>query len=805
MNLRMFALALSMLAATSTTVVAVPVEVQITGKVAVNTFTTFPFNGTPPGTDVMLRFVVESTSGLQLIPGFRLGLTVTSATLHFDESSAGPIVLPIDLNLPYTMPVFATVAIVPSLPNQDEIDFGGGIPFALGGLRFNHTFKVADGDDVSWPTADFAQLSVCGVPGTNFTGPNPNDFKHWYLLGDLLNPGSVNIQLLNIRRVALSGGDGDLDRDGSADGRDLQWFVDAMLSASTDPVDLCHGDFSLNGVIDTADIPGMVQTLLTGVPPATPAPFGACCYLDPAFVQTCVEVPSLSTCLALSGSEHSYTFGRHCADLDPACGGGACCFAGGACEQFGLPGSTNPVNDCTLAGGNFQGFGVSCSPNTCFGAPGACCLVDGFGLPTGACQFVTSAECAALSGVFFGEGIPCDPVPCIGACCVQGQDCQVLPLHLCTGDYKGDGTTCDFSPCPPANDLCIDAVPVTEGTTTFTLAGATTDGDAIPNATPGCPQGFDPDNFIARDVWFAYTPICTGTVQIDTCGSYFFGDSSDTTIAVYAGCGICPPDSASPALIACSKSHSTGAPIQHCIASPNDASVRFQAVAGQCYTIRAGTTNATTFGISVLNIICGGACCPPDGSLCTLTTQDECENVIGGFYAGNGTDCTFETCPGACCLQSGDELNCVMTSVQQCLQSNGTYLGDGSFCEADSCGGACCLPGNPDCEVTTAEDCAAQAGNFLGYGVACNWDIFGISICAAGACCDGVTCTNEVRGSCEADFIVGQNCATYTCLDATPGACCVGQTCTDTIYAVCRDQLDGDFYFFESCQSFTCP
>jgi hypothetical protein len=55
---------------------------------------------------------------------------------------------------------------------------------------------------------------------------------------------------------------GDMNADGSTDGRDIADFSDALISGSTNPLLLCAGDFSGNGVIDIADLPDMVTALL---------------------------------------------------------------------------------------------------------------------------------------------------------------------------------------------------------------------------------------------------------------------------------------------------------------------------------------------------------------------------------------------------------------------------------------------------------------------------------------------------------------------------------------------------------------
>ncbi|HWL93163.1 MAG TPA: hypothetical protein VNT79_06485 [Phycisphaerae bacterium] len=56
---------------------------------------------------------------------------------------------------------------------------------------------------------------------------------------------------------------GDMSRDCAADGRDVQPFVAALLAQSTQPMELCPGDFNADGTIEPGDIPGFVNSLLS--------------------------------------------------------------------------------------------------------------------------------------------------------------------------------------------------------------------------------------------------------------------------------------------------------------------------------------------------------------------------------------------------------------------------------------------------------------------------------------------------------------------------------------------------------------
>ncbi len=55
---------------------------------------------------------------------------------------------------------------------------------------------------------------------------------------------------------------GDMNGAGGTNGDDVQLFLNALLARSTEPADVCPGDFSGNLIVDLADVPGMVNALL---------------------------------------------------------------------------------------------------------------------------------------------------------------------------------------------------------------------------------------------------------------------------------------------------------------------------------------------------------------------------------------------------------------------------------------------------------------------------------------------------------------------------------------------------------------
>jgi len=85
-------------------------------------------------------------------------------------------------------------------------------------------------------------------------------------------------------------------------------------------------------------------------------------------------------------------------------------------------------------------------------------------------------------------------------------------------------------PPPPANDLCVDAITVGNGVTSFDTLGAGTDG---PTSFTGCGS----ETTLHGDVWYEYVAECDGVLTIAMCSANF-----DARVRVYAGLapGSCP-------------------------------------------------------------------------------------------------------------------------------------------------------------------------------------------------------------------------------------------------------------------------
>ena len=177
---------------------------------------------------------------------------------------------------------------------------------------------------------------------------------------------------------------------------------------------------------------------------------GSCCVDDGLGGFNCTDSQLFQECCDLNGSFAG--FFTQCVD-EPCIPTGACCIDssnGFDCQEL-------TADDCATAGGTYAGDGTLCADNPCDDFTGACCLAGG------GCQDGTSpAECTALGGSFAGAGVACVDNPCtpVGACCFAcaggaPQPCFETDQAACEaaqGVYQGDGTTC--AAVNNCNDVC---------------------------------------------------------------------------------------------------------------------------------------------------------------------------------------------------------------------------------------------------------------------------------------------------------------------------------------------------------------
>ena len=148
---------------------------------------------------------------------------------------------------------------------------------------------------------------------------------------------------------------------------------------------------------------------------------------------------------------------------------------------------------------------------------------------------------------------------------------------------------CDPFGDPPVNDACDEAIALDEGSITVTTYLASADG---PDAPLNCSTSNGPEVF--SDIWFTYTPSCTGIATISTCDANF-----DTRLLVYLN-STCPNSSSVPFVCAddvCGLG----------------ASVEFTAIEGFEYLVRLGSPNDEEGDATIL-VECAGSGdpCPED-------------------------------------------------------------------------------------------------------------------------------------------------------------------------------------------------
>ncbi|MHC4220481.1 MAG: hypothetical protein ACYSU7_18730 [Planctomycetota bacterium] len=159
------------------------------------------------------------------------------------------------------------------------------------------------------------------------------------------------------------------------------------------------------------------------------------------------------------------------------------------CTDNGIP------DECDIADGTNQ----DCNPDVCD-------IAD-----------QTSPDCN-------GNSIPDE---CDEDCTDNGipDECDIADGTSEDLDGNGIPDECEFP-----NDDCENATVITEGSTPFSTLGATTDGGFAFDCEGGQGTRFE------RDVWFLYTPSCTGIATISLCNAADF----DTRLAVYWE-SPCPP------------------------------------------------------------------------------------------------------------------------------------------------------------------------------------------------------------------------------------------------------------------------
>ncbi len=166
-------------------------------------------------------------------------------------------------------------------------------------------------------------------------------------------------------------------------------------------------------------------------------------------------------------------------------------------------------------------------------------------------------------------------------------------------EYGMNATITGGGPTGPANDDCSSAIAIGNGSFSGTLIGATNDGSAV------C--GNSNSN---GDVWYSYTASCTGTFEVDTCGTNDIGGVDQGTDTVLSLHSACPGTSGNQIL--CNDDFAAG----ECsdAGDTRDSALSMPVVAGQTVLIRVSHWNTSTPKIFNLNTSCTGVAGVPGDS-----------------------------------------------------------------------------------------------------------------------------------------------------------------------------------------------
>ncbi|GMU21073.1 MAG: hypothetical protein AMXMBFR13_11670 [Phycisphaerae bacterium] len=521
--------------------------------------------------------------------------------------------------------------------------------------------------------------------------------------------------------------------------------------------------------------PHSQDTITVGVTRA-----GACCRSADG---QCTVVPSEYDCTVAQGQFAGY--GVDCTP-DP-CPGGACCnTADGSCFLTSGPA-------CTAPNQMFMGLNTTCEPNLCPQPnPGACCDVDG------GCTVRTPAACAAMGHEFLGENVTCDdPNPCarqepVGACCDHSTGgCEQTTEAECDSqgrDFVGEGIGCSPNPCqlmffgaccdPATGECVIDTHSNCENIRIWEYKGdnTTCEEDTCPVPEGACCDGEGNCSLASR-------ANCTAV------GGEYQGDQT-----------VCDPNP-------CPPPDPVGA---CCDGYTGDCT---EAVTSGVCTSLGGTYggDGSVCATTACVVPPTGACCDRTLGSCSIQTQPQCE-FFGGTFLGEGVTCSPDSCTGsvgACCEPDGA---CQVRTSEACDAEGGSFTGLGTNCDPNGCPqppvGTCCLPSS-ECVSATLEQCTLSQGSYGGDGTDCASNP--CPPAPLGACCDGQgdchLATSFECGLTTLNYLGdGSSCTDSPCQSLPTGGCCYGEgNCSDQTQSACLGS-GGEFLGeATSCATEACP
>lgn len=223
----------------------------------------------------------------------------------------------------------------------------------------------------------------------------------------------------------------------------------------------------------------------------------------------------------------------------------------------------------------------------------------------------------------------------------------------------------------PPNDLCANAIVIASNSLPATICGTT-----LCSATPTPPGNLFPTPCGASantpDVWYRFTPQCSGLIQINTCGTCAPAGTFDTVVSVYTG--ICPGP-LNQVAGACNDDCGPSGPCPWTLQS----FVQFNATAGVTYYIRvsgwAGSTGDFRLNINQITT-------PPPNNMCAAAT-----NVTAGTHAWNNCGATTDGPAGHCGIQNDVWFNYTPAcSGQVMLNTCGSSINTGLAVYSGNCG-----------------------------------------------------------------------------------------------------------------------
>ena len=530
---------------------------------------------------------------------------------------------------------------------------------------------------------------------------------------------------------------------------------------------------------------------------------------------------------------------------------GACCIEDNAC-------ALKTQENCENAGGFYRGDNSSCDSDPCSTVDGSCCCQTGQSAPYGPCEDSTFTDgCAnipytdcwtagaALNTTVWQEGECCNEVGGVPvcdpdfSCCTVGDECS--RCNECPGSTEG--SCCYIDPWGISiNDSCTDStegicvaqgsywqfIPYTcsQGQCNSVNRGACclNDGNCERMSSDNCSLvggAYRGNNVSCDDVTCTDGACCDGAggceyTWIDDCdydiGNGFFpGQSCGSNLCDIGACCYQDMDQQPTCTDDFFASYCNSIGVWHnnvfCSELGNDA---------DCYSPT-------------------GSCCRDDR--CTINTEWECQNEIGGYYRGDGTDCTNGCNLEACCFSGEmpdgtihDCFGCIMMetgicgvcNAEVCEYPNGTP--NGTSCPT----GACCYGGDDGTSYSCPfdhvgwDDCIGFGGTFVGPETTCDGCVEdGECDVCFGSCCytdasDEQQCTNTTIQHCIGNLSdtyglthfegFNTNCSDNPC--PNPGACCnIVQgtgTCVDGVQEWdCQEQLQF-FHEDQLCSDIPC-